>query len=71
MKAEQRFRLHDLLRYNLKTVRAYILKEAFQRLWGYHSPAWAGTFLDEWRRHVMALCHTLGKLPEPEVADFF
>jgi hypothetical protein len=26
---EQRFRLRDLLRYNLKTVRAYLLKEAF------------------------------------------
>jgi len=29
LKAEQRFRLPDLLRYNLKTVRAYLLKEAF------------------------------------------
>src|SRR4051812_42201379 len=27
---EQHFRLRDLLRYNLKTVRAYLLKEAFQ-----------------------------------------
>jgi transposase len=32
LKAEQRFRLRDLLRYNLKTVRAYLLKEAFQQL---------------------------------------
>src|SRR6516225_5775967 len=30
---EQHFRLRDLLRYNLKTVRAYLLKEAFQQLW--------------------------------------
>jgi len=30
LKTEQRFRLRDLLRYNLKTVRAYLLKEAFQ-----------------------------------------
>ena len=36
---EQRFRLRDLLRYNLKTVRAYLLKEAFQQLWDYKSPA--------------------------------
>ena len=43
---EQRFRLRDLLRYNLKTVRAYLLKEAFQQLWDYNSPAWAGKFLD-------------------------
>jgi len=35
LKTEQRFRLRDLLRYNLKTVRAYLLKEAFQQLWDY------------------------------------
>src|SRR5450631_3210060 len=51
--SEQRFRLRDLLRYNLKTVRAYLLKEAFQQLWEYNSPTWAGRFLDEWCRQVM------------------
>jgi transposase len=51
--SKQRFRLRDLLRYNLKSVRAYLLKEAFQQLWDYNSPAWAGKFLDEWCRHVM------------------
>lgn len=50
---EQRFRLRDLLRYNLKTVRAYLLKEVFQQLWDYNSPAWAGKFLDEWCRQTM------------------
>src|ERR1700684_2596183 len=50
---QQLFRLSDLLRYNLKTVRAYLLKEAFQQLWDYDSPAWAGKFLDEWCRQVM------------------
>jgi len=53
LKTEQRFRLRDLLRYNLKTVRAYLLKEAFQQLWDYNSPAWAGKFLDDWCRQVM------------------
>src|SRR5438477_10051779 len=53
LKTEQRFRLRDLLRYNLKTVRAYLLKEAFQQLWDYNSPAWAAAFLDEWCRQVM------------------
>jgi transposase len=53
LKNEQRFRLRDLLRYNLKTVRAYLLKETFQQLWDYNSPAWAGRFLDEWCRQVM------------------
>src|SRR5215469_1042800 len=53
LKEEQRFRLRDILRYNLKTVRAYLLEEAFQQLWEYTSPAWAGKFLDEWCRQTM------------------
>jgi len=53
LKTEQRFRLRVLLRYNLKTVRAYLLKEAFQQLWDYNSPWWAGRFLDQWCRQVM------------------
>src|SRR5881396_594261 len=50
---QQRFRLRDLLRYNLKTVRAYLLKEDFQQFWEYDSPAWAGKFLDEWCRQTL------------------
>ena len=50
---KQRFRLRDILRFNLKTVRAYLLKEDFQQLWDYDSPTWAGKFLDEWCRLVM------------------
>lgn len=53
LKTEQRFRLRDLLRYNLKSVRAYLLKEAFQQLWDYDSPFWAGKFLDQWCRQVL------------------
>jgi transposase len=50
---QQRFRLRDLLRYNLKTVRAYLLKEDFQQFWEYDSPPWAGKFLDEWCHQTM------------------
>src|SRR5215471_1818006 len=50
---EQHFRLRDILRYNLKTVRAYLLKELFQQLLNYQSAAWAGKFLDEWCRHTI------------------
>jgi transposase len=46
-------RLQDLLKCNLKTVRAYLLKEDFQRFWEYHYPAWAGKFLDEWCTRTM------------------
>ena len=49
----QQLRLRDLLRYNLQSVRAYLLKEAFQQLWDYDSPAWAGKFLDAWCTQVM------------------
>jgi len=42
-----------LLQYNLRSVKAYLLKEEFQRLWDYDSPTWAGKFLDQWCRVVM------------------
>jgi hypothetical protein len=45
-KAEQRFHLRDMFRHDLKTI-CYLLMEAFQQLWEYNSPAWAGKFLDE------------------------
>lgn len=41
-------KLSDLLKCNTKTIRAYLLKEDFQRFWEYKSPAWAGKYLDEW-----------------------
>ena len=49
----QRFRLRDLLRYNLKTVRADLLNEDFQQFWEYDSPTWAAKFLDECCRQTM------------------
>jgi transposase len=49
----QRFRLNDLLKYNLKTVRAYLLKEDFQQFWDYNSPTWAAKFLDDWCKQAM------------------
>jgi transposase len=49
----QRIKLKDVLRYNLKSVRAYLFKEYFQQFWEYESPAWAGKFLDQWCKEVM------------------
>jgi len=40
--------LAELLRYNLRSVRAHLLREDFQRFWEYTSPHWAGRFLDQW-----------------------
>jgi len=50
---KQTVKLSELLRYNLRTVRAYLLREEFQRLWEYRSAWWAGKFLDEWTGRVM------------------
>jgi transposase len=49
----QQTKLADLLRYNLKAVRSYLLKENFQFFWQYVSPHWAGKFLDAWCSKVM------------------
>jgi transposase len=50
---KQTVKLSELLKYNLRTVRAYLLREEFQRVWEYTSAWWAGKFLDEWTRRVM------------------
>src|SRR5262249_46086485 len=50
---KQTVKLSELLKYNLRTVRAYLLREEFQRLWEYRRPAWAGRFLAEWTSRVM------------------
>jgi transposase len=49
----QKVKLADLLRYNLRTVRAFLLKEDFQQFWTYTSPYWAGQFMDAWCRQTM------------------
>jgi transposase len=49
----QTVKLKELLKYNLRTMRAYLQREDFQRFWEYKSAAWAGKFLDEWTRRVM------------------
>lgn len=50
---KQTVKLQELLAVNLKTIRAYLLKEDFQRFWAYKSAAWAGKFLDDWCRRTM------------------
>ena len=49
----QTVKLKELLRYNLRAVRAYLLREDFQRFWLYHTPHWAGRFMKEWCTRVM------------------
>ena len=50
---KQTVNLKELLALNLKTVRAYLLKEDLQRFWSYTTPGWAGRFLDEWCQRTL------------------
>lgn len=49
----QTVKLAELLKYNLRSVRGYLLKEDFQRFWEYQTPGWAVRFLDEWCTRTM------------------
>lgn len=45
---DQVTKLSELMGYNLRVVRAYMMKEDFERFWKYKSAYWAGRFLDDW-----------------------
>ena len=45
---KQTRRLSDLLKINLLSVKAYLMKEDFKQFWEYKSAAWAGKFLEDW-----------------------
>jgi transposase len=50
---KQSVKLKELLACNLRTIRAYLLKEEFHFFWEYLSPAWAEKFMDQWCKKVM------------------
>lgn len=50
---KQRFKLRQILQWDLRTVRAYILTEGLQAMWEYRSPTHAGRFLDAWCRQAI------------------
>jgi transposase len=50
---KQAVKLKELVSINLKTVRAYLLKEDFQRFWSYKSASWAAKYLDQWCKRTM------------------
>jgi transposase len=52
-------KLKELVQYNLKTMRAYLLKEAFQHLWTYQTRWGAARFLKVWLSRAMR-----SRLPE-------
>ncbi len=51
--SKQDKKLKDLLKYDLKSVRAYLLKESFQAFWEYSSPYWAERYLKLWCTRTM------------------
>ena len=53
LSSKQNLKLKDVLQYDLKSVRAYLLKESFQTLWSYTSPYWAQWFLKKWCTRAM------------------
>jgi transposase len=46
-------KLTDVLAYDLRSVRGYLLKESFDGFWRYTSPYWAGWYLDKWCARAM------------------
>jgi transposase len=50
---KQSTKLTELFKINLKSIRAYLLKEDFNLFWRYESAVWAGKFLDQWCSKVM------------------
>ena len=45
---KQTVKLSELLKHNLQSVKAYLMRADFNRFWTYKSPAWAGKFLRDW-----------------------
>ncbi|NOG82279.1 MAG: ISL3 family transposase [Planctomycetes bacterium] len=58
-KTSQLAKLRELVQYNLKTVRCYLLKEAFQHFWTYKTRWGAERFLRTWTTRAMR-----SRLPE-------
>lgn len=50
---KQKLKLDDVLQLDLRSVRAYLLKESFQLFWRYNSPYWARWYLRKWCARAM------------------
>lgn len=46
-------KLKEVLKYDFKSVRAYLLKESFRLFWNYTSPYWASWYLKKWCTRAM------------------
>ena len=50
---KQAVKMSELLQLNLRSVKAHLMREDFQRFWTYTRTAWAGKFLDQWCTRAM------------------
>jgi transposase len=50
---KQAAKLAELVKYNLRSVRSYLLREDFQWFWAYRRVGWARRFLREWCTRTM------------------
>ena len=50
---KQAVKLSELMRYNLRSVKAHLIRDDFQRFRDYERPSWAGKFLDQWCTRAM------------------
>ena len=51
-KESQLAKLKELMKYNLKSVKCMLLREAFQKFWTYKSSYWAKRFFNQWIEKV-------------------
>jgi transposase len=50
---QQTVKMQELQQYNLKSLRAHLMREDFQRFWEYRSIGWAEKFLQDWCTRTM------------------
>ena len=50
---KQTVKLSKLLKMNLSSIKAYLMKEDFQRFWQYKKAGWADKFLEDWAERTM------------------
>jgi transposase len=50
---KQTVKLAELVKYNLRSVKSYLLREDFQQFWTYQYSGWARRFLREWCTRTM------------------
>lgn len=50
---KQTVKLSKLLKMNLSSIKAYLMKEDFQRFWQYKKAGWADKFLEDWANRTM------------------